>query len=68
MAQIFDAVVEAKAAERSPEFKLIAFATAREAGVAVGVEVRGERPRVGTAAQRAGSTELVPPASNRLEV
>lgn len=68
MAQIFDAVVEAKAAERSPEFQLIALATAREAAVAVGAQVRGEGPRVGTATQRAGATELVPAPSNRLEV
>ena len=68
MAQIFDAVVEAQAAERSPEFQLIAFATAREATVAVGAQVRGERPRVGTATQGAGATDFVTPPSNRLEV
>lgn len=68
MAQIFDAVVEAKAAERSPEFQLISLAMAREAAVAVGAQVRGEGPRVGTATQRAGATELVPALSNRLEV
>ena len=68
MAQIFDTVVEAEAAERSPEFQLIAFATAREAAVAVGAQVRSERPRVGTATQRAGATELVPAPSNGLEV
>jgi hypothetical protein len=48
MAQVFDAVVEAEAAEGSPEFQLIAFATTREAAVAVGAQVRGEGPRVGT--------------------
>ena len=68
LAQIFDAVVESQAAERSPEFQLIAFATAREAAVAVGAQVRGERPRVGTSTQGAGATELVTPTSNRLEV
>jgi hypothetical protein len=68
MAQIFDAVVEAEAAERSPEFQLIAFATAREAAVAVGAQVCGEGPWVGTATQRAEATEFVTPTSNRLEV
>jgi hypothetical protein len=68
MAQIFDAIVEAKAAEHRPEFQLISLATAREAAVAVGAQVRGEGPRVGTATQRAGATELVTPTSNRLEV
>jgi len=68
MAQIFDAVVEAEAAERSPEFQLISLATAREAAVAVGAQVRSEGPRVGTATQGAGATELVTPTSNRLEV
>lgn len=68
MAQVFDAVVEAKATERSPEFQLIAFAATREAAVAVGAQVRGESPRVGIATQRAEATELVTPPSNRLEV
>ena len=68
MAHVFDAVVEAEAAERSPEFELIAFATAREAAVAVGTEVRDEHPRVGISAQRAGPTKLVSPAPKRLEV
>ena len=65
---LFDAVVEAEAAERSPEFQLIAFAAAREAAVAVGAQVCDEDPRAGTATQRAGATELVTPTSNRLEV
>ena len=68
MAQIFDAIVEAKAAEHRPEFQLISLATAREAAVAVGAEVRDEHPRVGVSAQRAGPTKLVSPAPKRLEV
>lgn len=68
MAQIFGAVVEAEAAECRPEFQLIAFSMAREAGVAVGAQVGEECPRVGTETQRARATERVAPTTNRLEV